>query len=143
MTQALPRAAVAAAVIGLALTLPCGDALAAQPASPVSPASSAPPAVPAGASDAPLAQLTAEVSLEVTPDELVVSLQAQHAGKDLAAVNQQAAAAAENLQQLLRRHPDLVVRSQRMNTGMDYDQGKPQGWRVRNSTATSAVAPWT
>lgn len=137
MTQAFARVAT---WLCMSLALAGGAGLAAQPSSPASQASST---VPAGPGDAPLAQLTAEVSLEVTPDELVVSLQAQHAGKDLAVVNQQAAAAAEALQQLLRRHPDLVVRSQRMNTGMDYDQGKPQGWRVRNSltlTTTRADA---
>ena len=122
MTPLWSRAALAAV---FALTLACQAPARAQ------------------APESPVANLTAEVSQEVTPDELVISLQAQHAGKDLAVVNQQAAAAAESLQQLLRRFPDLVVRSQRMQTGMDYEQGKPQGWRVRNSltlTTTKADA---
>jgi predicted secreted protein len=89
----------------------------------------------------PVAQLAAEVSQEVTPDELVISLQAQHAGKELPAVNQQAAAAGDALQQLLRRFPELVVRSQRMQTSMDYEQGKPQGWRVRNSLTLTTTQP--
>lgn len=101
------------------------------------------PAVQAQPAEPPMAQLVAEVAQDVTPDELVVSLQTQQAGKDLAALNQQAAVAAEQLQQQLRRFPELVLRSQRMQTHMDYQQGRLQGWRVRNSltlTTTRAEA---